>query len=51
VLAAGDRVNDLLAATRAGVVAVGVLNGELDRPSLDPHSRIVDGVRDIPALL
>ena len=53
VLAAGDTVNDLLAATRAGVVAVGVLTGKLDRTALEqhPHSHILDGVRDIPALL
>ncbi|WP_309979714.1 HAD family hydrolase [Arthrobacter oryzae] len=53
VLAAGDTVNDLLAATRAGVIAVGVLTGKLDRTALEqqPHHHILDGVRDIPALL
>ncbi|WP_369045734.1 HAD family hydrolase [Sinomonas sp. P10A9] len=53
VLAAGDTVNDLLAATRAGVTAVGVLTGKLGRADLEahPHTYIVDGVRDLPALL
>lgn len=53
VLAAGDTVNDLLAATGAGVTAVGVLTGKLGREDLaaHPHDHIVDGVRDIPALL
>ncbi|MDQ4489313.1 HAD hydrolase-like protein [Sinomonas sp. ASV486] len=53
VLAAGDTVNDLLAATRVGVTAVGVLTGKLGRADLEvhPHTYIVDGVRDLPALL
>lgn len=53
VLAAGDTVNDLLAATRAGVTAVGVLTGRLGRADLEaqPHNHIVDSVRDLPALL
>ncbi|UUL76728.1 phosphonatase-like hydrolase [Pseudarthrobacter sp. Fe7] len=53
VLAAGDTVNDLLAATRAGVTAVGVLTGKLGRKDLaaHPHDHIVRGVQDIPELL
>ena len=53
VLAAGDTLNDLLAATRAGVTAVGVLTGKLDRTALEkhPHHHILDGVRDIPEAL
>nr|WP_258074153.1 HAD family hydrolase [Arthrobacter sp. Y81] len=53
VLAAGDTSNDLLAATRAGVTAVGVLTGKLDRTALQqhPHHHILDGVGDIPAVL
>ncbi|WP_426998533.1 HAD hydrolase-like protein [Pseudarthrobacter sp. N5] len=53
VRAAGDTVNDLLAATRAGVTAVGVLTGMLDRktPGQHPHRHILDGVKDIPSLL
>ena len=50
VLAAGDTVNDLLAATNAGVVAVGVLTGKLGREDLQryPHDAVLDGVRDLP---
>lgn len=53
VLAAGDTVNDLRAATNAGVLAVGVLTGKLAREELEshPHHYIVDGVVDVPALL
>jgi phosphoglycolate phosphatase len=53
VLAAGDTANDLLAATRAGVTAVGVLTGKLDRTAMEqhPHHHILDGVRNIPAVL
>ena len=53
VIAAGDTVNDLAAAINAGVTAVGVLTGKLDRDALaaHPHHHILDGVKDIPALL
>lgn len=53
VLAAGDTVNDLAAATNAGVTAVGVLTGKLDAAELrrHPHDFILDGVKDLPALL
>ncbi|WP_026547535.1 phosphonatase-like hydrolase [Paenarthrobacter nicotinovorans] len=53
VLAAGDTVNDLAAANNAGVTAVGVLTGKLGRDDLagHPHHHILDGVKDIPALL
>ncbi|OFI37694.1 HAD family hydrolase [Arthrobacter sp. SW1] len=53
VLAAGDTVNDLQAAINAGVTAVGVLSGKLGREELaaHPHHHILDGVKDIPALL
>jgi phosphoglycolate phosphatase len=53
VLAAGDTVNDLLAAMNAGVTAVGVLSGKLGREDLavHPHHHILDGVKDIPEML
>ncbi|MGA8787996.1 MAG: phosphonatase-like hydrolase [Paenarthrobacter sp.] len=53
VMAAGDTVNDLAAANNAGVTAVGVLTGKLGRDDLaaHPHHHILDGVKDIPALL
>lgn len=53
VIAAGDTVNDLAAANNAGVTAVGVLTGKLDHDALSahPHHHILQGVRDIPALL
>ncbi|MFJ6455002.1 phosphonatase-like hydrolase [Paenarthrobacter sp. NPDC091669] len=53
VMAAGDTVNDLAAANNAGVTAVGVLTGKLGREDLAayPHHHILDGVKDIPALL
>ncbi len=53
MIAAGDTVNDLAAANNAGVTAVGVLTGKLGREDLavHPHHHILDGVKDIPALL
>lgn len=53
VLAAGDTVNDLRAATNAGVIAVGVLTGKLGRSALEPHPHhhIIGSVADVPALL
>lgn len=53
VIAAGDTVNDLAAAYNAGVTAVGVLTGKLDRAALAAHQHhhILEGVKDIPALL
>lgn len=53
VLAAGDTVNDLQAATNAGALAVGVLTGKLGRTELEtyPHHHIVDSVADVPELL
>lgn len=53
VIAAGDTVNDLAAANNAGVTAVGVVTGKLGREALaaHPHHYILDGVKDIPALL
>ncbi len=53
VIAAGDTVNDLAAANNAGVAAIGVLTGKLDRDALAayPHHHILEGVKDIPALL
>lgn len=53
VLAAGDTVNDLLAATNAGVTAVGVLTGKLGRSDLEshPHGHILGGIRDLPSFL
>ncbi|MFF1253489.1 phosphonatase-like hydrolase [Pseudarthrobacter sp. NPDC058329] len=53
VLAAGDTVNDLLAAANAGVTGVGVLSGKLGAEVLrsHPHHAILDGVKDLPALV
>ncbi|MFZ7087454.1 phosphonatase-like hydrolase [Curtobacterium sp. RRHDQ10] len=53
VLAAGDTVVDVRAARNAGVVAVGVCTGALSRVELaaEPHDHVLDGVRDVPALL
>lgn len=53
VLAAGDTVVDVRAARNAGVVAVGVCTGALGRAELEaePHDHVLDGVRDVPALL
>ncbi len=49
VLAAGDTIVDLLAARSAGVIAVGVLTGKLDRAALEahPHDHILDSVVDV----
>ncbi len=49
VLAAGDTAVDLRAARNAGVVAVGVLSGALDRDELEkhPHDHILDSVVDL----
>jgi phosphonatase-like hydrolase len=53
VLAAGDTVNDLQAAANAGVTGVGVLTGKLGAAELrrHPHHAILDGVKDLPALV
>jgi phosphonatase-like hydrolase len=53
VLAAGDTIVDLKAATNAGAVSVGVLTGALTRSQLEehPHDFILDSVADLPALL
>lgn len=53
VLAAGDTANDLLAATNAGVTAVGVLTGRLARTDLEqhPHDHIINSAADVPDLL
>ncbi|KQO63536.1 phosphonatase-like hydrolase [Curtobacterium sp. Leaf261] len=53
VLAAGDTLVDIRAARNAGVVAVGVCTGALSREDLEtePHDHVLDGVRDVPALL
>jgi phosphonatase-like hydrolase len=53
VLAAGDTVVDVRAARNAGVIAVGVCTGALSREALEaePHDHVLDGVRDVPALL
>ena len=53
VLAAGDTVNDLLAARNAGVHAVGVLTGKLQRAELEeqPHDAVLEGVKDLPKYL
>lgn len=53
VLAAGDTIVDLRAARNAGVIAVGVCTGALDRETLEaePHDHVLDGVRDVPTLL
>jgi phosphoglycolate phosphatase len=52
VLAAGDTVVDLQAARNAGVIAVGVTSGALDRASLEaqPHDHVLDSVAEIPSL-
>lgn len=46
VLAVGDTVVDLQAGRNAGVTAVGVLTGKLDRQALEsvPHHLVLDGV-------
>jgi len=53
VVAAGDTVNDLLAARHAGVVGVGVLTGELGRAELaaHPHDGILESVAELPAFV
>lgn len=53
VLAAGDTVNDLQAAKNAGVIAVGVLTGELGRADLEVHEHdaILSGVAELPAYM
>ena len=53
VLAAGDTVVDVRAGRNAGVIAVGVCTGALSREALEaePHDHVLDGVRDIPALV
>lgn len=53
VIAAGDTVNDLLAASNAGVMGVGVLTGKLDAEALGryPHHAILAGVKDLPSLV
>jgi phosphoglycolate phosphatase len=52
VLAAGDTVVDVQAATNAGAISVGVLTGKLGREVLaaTPHSYILGGVADVPNL-
>lgn len=51
VVAAGDTAVDLQAARNAGVLAVGVLSGALDRATLEreDHDAILDSVADLPA--
>nr|WP_272926237.1 phosphonatase-like hydrolase [Glutamicibacter soli] len=53
VIAAGDTVNDLQAAKNAGVIAVGVLTGELGRDDLEVHEHdvILDGVAQLPQFI
>ncbi len=53
VIAAGDTVNDLQAAKNAGVIAVGVLTGELGRGDLEIHEHdvILDGVAQLPEFI
>lgn len=52
VLAAGDTIVDLQAACNAGVIAVGVTTGALNRAELEqhPHDYVLDGVVQIPEL-
>jgi phosphoglycolate phosphatase len=52
VLAAGDTVVDVQAAKNAGVIAVGVLTGKLDRDAFaaHPYARILDSVVDVLTL-
>ena len=52
VLAAGDTLVDLRAAKNAGVIAVGVTSGALDRATLEaePHDFVLDSVAELPAL-
>lgn len=53
VLAAGDTINDLLAARYAGVPAAGVLTGKLQRAELEeqPHDAVLEGGKDLPKYL
>jgi phosphonatase-like hydrolase len=52
VLAAGDTVVDVLAARNAGVIAVGVLTGALDRAGFadTPFDHLLDSVAELPEL-
>ncbi|WP_427015837.1 phosphonatase-like hydrolase [Pseudarthrobacter sp. P1] len=52
VLAAGDTVVDIQAATNAGAISVGVLTGKLGRAEMagHPHHHILDSVADVPGL-
>lgn len=51
----GDSVHDLLAARRAGAVAIAVLTGPsrlAARPEIEPHAdHVIDSIADLPALL
>jgi phosphoglycolate phosphatase len=53
VLAAGDTLVDLRAARHAGVRAIGVLTGALDRAAIEaePHDWILDSVAQLPQYL
>jgi phosphoglycolate phosphatase len=53
VLAAGDTLVDLGAARNAGVTAIGVLSGALDRASLEAtdHDAILTSVAELPGYL
>ena len=53
VVAVGDTVVDLKAATNAGVLAVGVLTGKLDREQMERcrHDAILNGVKDLPQFI
>ncbi|MFJ2619294.1 phosphonatase-like hydrolase [Glutamicibacter sp. NPDC087344] len=53
VIAAGDTVNDLQAAKNSGVLAVGVLTGELRREDLEVHAHdvILDSVEQLPQFI
>ncbi|WP_026556343.1 phosphonatase-like hydrolase [Arthrobacter sp. 35W] len=52
VLAAGDTVVDIQAATNAGAISVGVLTGKLGREDLagHPHHYILGSVAEVPGL-
>ncbi|MEM7490486.1 MAG: HAD family hydrolase [Pseudomonadota bacterium] len=48
----GDGMTDMAAARGAGLVAVGVLTGTLDRAALAPHAEaVLDSVAELPAWL
>lgn len=53
VLAAGDTIVDVRAAKNAGVIAVGVCSGALDRTTLEaePHDHVLESVAAVPELL